>query len=77
MVLTHDLDFSDLMAAGSGRIPSVVIFWLRDMRPHNVNRHLKLLLESHAEALEAGSIVTITEGRIRIRRLPIGGGDKS
>lgn len=74
VILAHDLDFSNLMAAGSERLPSVVIFRLRDMRPDNVNRHLELLLDNHSDALEAGVIVTITEGRIRIRRLPIGGG---
>lgn len=73
VLLAHDLDFSDLVAAGSERLPSVVVFRLRDMRPDNVNRHLALLLDNHSEALEAGVIVSITEGRIRIRRLPIGG----
>lgn len=72
VLLAHDLDFSDLVAAGSERLPSVVVFRLRDMRPDKVNRHLELLLDSHSEALEAGVIVSITEGRIRIRRLPIG-----
>lgn len=73
IILTHDLGFSDLVAAGSERLPSVVLFRLQNMRPANVNQHLELLLEQHHEDLEAGVIVSLTEGRIRIRTLPIGG----
>lgn len=40
ILLTHDLDFSDLMAASSARLPSVVVFRLENMRSENVNRHL-------------------------------------
>jgi len=37
VLLTHDLDFGELMAAGGAELPSVVIFRLRDMRPERVN----------------------------------------
>jgi len=47
VILTHDLDFSGLMAAGGERLPSVVTFRLRNMRPYNVNRHLKILIANH------------------------------
>lgn len=41
IVLTHDLDFGDLLSAGNFDLPSVVIFRLRNMRPDNVNNYLK------------------------------------
>lgn len=73
IVLAHDLDFGDLLAASGAVLPSVIIFRLRDMRPSNVNRHLKAVLADRSEELEQGVIVSVTEGRIRIRSLPIGG----
>ena len=70
ILLVHDLDFSDLVAASQGEVPSVVVFRLRDMRPASVNEHLQLLLERHQEELEGGAIFSVTEGRIRWRLLP-------
>ena len=75
IVLTHDLDFGDLLAASGTVLPSVIIFRLRDMRPANVNRHLEALLAERSEELEQGVIMSVREGRIRMRRLPIGGNE--
>ena len=71
ILLTHDLDFGELIAASGARLPSVVIFRLRNMRPENVNRHLQRIVEEHAELLERGAIISVTEGRIRVRALPL------
>ncbi|NBC17479.1 MAG: hypothetical protein GVY18_09230 [Bacteroidetes bacterium] len=71
ILLTHDLDFSDLMAASGAFLPSVIVFRLRDMRPANVNRHLEAVLHEHAEALRDGAIISVTEGRSRVRMLPM------
>jgi predicted nuclease of predicted toxin-antitoxin system len=71
ILLTHDLDFGDLLAASGADLPSVVIFRLRNMHPENVNRYLFKVISQYSDNLENGSILTITEGRIRIRRLPL------
>jgi len=71
VVLTHDLDFADLVAASGERLPSVVIFRLRSMHPENVNRYLGILLEQHGDRLAHGAVATVTESRIRIRTLPL------
>jgi predicted nuclease of predicted toxin-antitoxin system len=71
ILLTLDLDFGDLLAASEAELPSVIIFRLRNMRPERVNEHLTSILTKHAKELEKGSIITITEGAIRIRPLPI------
>ncbi len=34
-------------------------------------RCVLLTIEQHREALESGALVTVTEGHIRVRRLPI------
>ena len=71
IVLTHDLDFGALMAASRAAVPSVIIFRLSNMRPFNVIAHLELVLGRHEVALMEGAIISMTEKKIRIRRLPI------
>ena len=77
VVLTHDLDFGELMAASGADLPSVVIFRLRDMRPERVNRYLEEIIEGYGELLERGVIMSVVEGRIRVRTLPIERGGES
>lgn len=71
VVLTHDLDFSDLIAASGATTPSIILFRLRNMRPESVNRHLRQVLERFQSQLESGAVVTVTEGSVRVRELPI------
>lgn len=71
ILLTHDLDFSDLIAASQGELPTVILFRLRDMRPSSVNRVLELLLDSYADELTACAIFTLREGHVRWRPLPL------
>jgi predicted nuclease of predicted toxin-antitoxin system len=65
------LDFSELLALSGAKLPSVVIFRLQNMRPHNVNHYLRILVTEHQTALDKGAIFSVTEGRIRVRPLPI------
>lgn len=71
VLLTHDLDFSDLLAASGARLPSVVLFRLKNMRPENVNRHLQVVIDAHEYVLNRGAIFSVTEGQIRWRHLPL------
>lgn len=71
IVLTHDLDFGDLMAAKGWHLPSVIIFRLHNMKPEQVNRHLSEIVSRHGDMLEQGAVITVTEGKTRVRRLPI------
>ncbi|MGE3802545.1 MAG: DUF5615 family PIN-like protein [Candidatus Kapaibacterium sp.] len=72
IILTHDLDFSDLIAARAVNIPSVIFFRLKDMRPANVNRHLDAITAQHKDILSRSSvIISVTEKRIRLRSLPL------
>ncbi len=71
VILTHNLDFGELLALSGAEIPSVVIFRLQNMRPSDVNRYLQILATEHRTALEEGAIFNVSEGRIRVRRLPI------
>lgn len=71
ILLTHDLGFGQLMASSGARLPAVIIFRLHNMRPECVNAHLLRILELHREALIQGAVISVAEGRIRLRPLPI------
>lgn len=71
ILLTHDLDFGELMAASGAKLPSVIIFRLRNMRPEKINRYLDEIITHYQKPLEEGIIVSVTEGQIRMRFLPL------
>jgi predicted nuclease of predicted toxin-antitoxin system len=71
IILTHDLDFSRLVAISQSRLPSVITFRLKDMRPVQVNRYLNEALDRFAADLQSGALVSIGDNGIRVRRLPI------
>jgi predicted nuclease of predicted toxin-antitoxin system len=75
-LLTHDLDFAELIAAGGETLPSVVVLRLRNMQPERVNRHLQGIMGQQQEPLERGAIVSVVEGQARVRLLPIGGEER-
>jgi len=71
ILLTHDLDFGELLAASGGNLPSVIVFRLKDMRAPNVGLHLFSILNQQSEALNKGAILSVTEQKVRVRALPI------
>jgi predicted nuclease of predicted toxin-antitoxin system len=75
VLLTHDLDFGELIAASGARLPSVVIFRLRNMRPETVNQYTQGIIKQHRESLEQGAIISVTERQVRVRLLPIEPGE--
>ncbi|MBN2389091.1 MAG: DUF5615 family PIN-like protein [Anaerolineae bacterium] len=72
VVITHNLDFGELAAASGTLFPRVIIFRLRSMRPERVNRYLQSIIRQYAKDLRAGAIISVTDGLIRVRHLPIG-----
>ena len=71
IVLVHDLGFGELVAASGTTLPSVITFRLRNMHPNRVNGTLQSILSEHGEALEQGAMMSVTEGQVRMRRLPL------
>ncbi|GAB4208413.1 MAG: DUF5615 family PIN-like protein [Coleofasciculaceae cyanobacterium] len=71
IILTFDLDFSDLLAASADRLPSVIIFRLQNTTPSFVSSRLLTVLVECTEELATGAIVTVQDSRYRVRRLPI------
>ena len=73
VVLTFDLDFGEIVAHLRARSTSVVVFRLRDARPERVISRLELVLAESCTALDRGAVVSVEDGRHRVRLLPIGG----
>lgn len=71
ILLTHDLDFGELLAASGSKLPSVIVFRLSDMRAENVYEHMSNLIALQADALEKGVVCSVTDKKVRVRNLPV------
>ncbi len=71
IVLTFDLDFADLLAAAAATLPSTIIFRLKKTVPDFVTARLLSVLADCNHALKSGALVTIEDGRYRLRHLSI------
>jgi predicted nuclease of predicted toxin-antitoxin system len=71
VVVTHDLDFSALLASTEARGPSVIQVRTQDVLPDAVGSDVVRVLRDHRAALEEGAIVSIDELASRVRVLPI------
>lgn len=71
VLLTHDLGFGELLAGSGAELPSVMVFRLRNMYPEWVNRYLYGIVMEYQGMLEQGAIISVTEGQIRVRALPM------
>lgn len=73
VLVSADTDFGTILATRHERRPSVILFRGRGER--NPRRQMVVLLSNLDRVrrdLDEGSIVTIEETRVRIRKLPIG-----
>jgi predicted nuclease of predicted toxin-antitoxin system len=71
VVVTHDLDFANLLAASAAELPSVIFLCRQNMRPEKVIPRLCSLPTDHFRDLEKGAILSVYELRIRLRTLPL------
>ena len=70
-VLTHDLDFSAILAATHGEKPSVIQIRAEDISPEAIGNQILIALRQMATELEEGALLTIDPNRTRIRVLPL------
>jgi predicted nuclease of predicted toxin-antitoxin system len=75
VVLTHDLDFSAILAATHGEKPSVVQIRIEDVSPRVIGRQVISALRQLEPELQAGALLTIDPRRTRVRLLPIATGE--
>jgi predicted nuclease of predicted toxin-antitoxin system len=71
VVLTHDLDFSAILAATIGKKPSVVQVRAQNISPEAIGTQVVTALRHTDAELEAGALLTIDPDRTRIRLLPL------
>ncbi|HKX40391.1 MAG TPA: DUF5615 family PIN-like protein [Burkholderiaceae bacterium] len=71
VVLTHDLDFSAILAATQGEKPSVVQLRADDVSPDVIGRQVLIALRQTEVELREGAVITIDPNRTRLRVLPL------
>jgi predicted nuclease of predicted toxin-antitoxin system len=72
VLLSHDQDFSTLLAASGSKQPSLINLRVTYVDADRLARVLVRVVASTGEDLAAGAVVTVDDSRVRIRRLPIG-----
>jgi predicted nuclease of predicted toxin-antitoxin system len=70
-VLTHDLDFSTILAATQGLAPSVVQVRAEDVSPEVIGTKIASALRQMRSELEAGALLSIDDKTMRVRILPL------
>jgi len=71
VVVTHDLDFSAILAVTHGKKPSVIQIRSEDVSAEFIGKQTVAALRHMLAELEAGALLTIEVGRTRLRLLPI------
>ncbi|MDP1613723.1 MAG: DUF5615 family PIN-like protein [Sulfuritalea sp.] len=71
VVLTHDLDFSAILAATHGEKPSVVQIRAEDVSPDAIGKQVVVALRQMTSELEEGALLTVDPSRTRLRVLPL------
>ncbi len=70
-IITHDLDFGDLLAASGGSGPSVIIVREQSTDPSDIFMLLRNALEQFADDLNRGCLISLNADSARTRSLPI------
>jgi predicted nuclease of predicted toxin-antitoxin system len=71
VLISADTDFGELLARAGLALPSVILLRQGNRTPEHRAATLLANLDSVVEDLAAGSIVGLTDDRIRVRRLPL------
>ncbi len=71
VVITNDLDFSAILAAGAADGPSVMQIRSQDLLSDVVVGTVAKALDAHREDIERGALLSIDEAGTRVRVLPL------
>ncbi|MBV6402508.1 MAG: hypothetical protein CNIPEHKO_02820 [Anaerolineales bacterium] len=70
-ILTHDLDYGNLLAFSGESAPSVLILRVRDLRTDEIMSRFDIVWSEIESPLNEGAIVSLSDKSLRIRNLPI------
>jgi predicted nuclease of predicted toxin-antitoxin system len=70
-VITHDLDFSAILASTEALGPSVIQVRTQDVLPDAIGSDVVRVLRDQRAALDQGAIVSVDQLTSRVRVLPI------
>lgn len=71
ILLTHDLDFSAILATTHATRPSVVQLRAADISPDVIASQVASIIREKANELEDGAILSVDLDRARLRVLPL------
>jgi len=71
IIVTHDLDYGDLLAFSGETNPSVIIFRVRNTHADNLFKQIVGAWGEIERPLIEGTIITFEDAALRIRKLPI------
>jgi predicted nuclease of predicted toxin-antitoxin system len=71
MVVTLDADFHRLMALAGATQPSVIRIRIEGLRGEELAQLILSVVHACAEDLASGSLVSVQENGVRLRRLPL------
>ena len=71
VLVTNDLDFSAILAASAGVLPSVVQIRTQDLLSDEVVSIVAKAVDAHREDIERGALLSIDEAGTRVRVLPL------
>jgi predicted nuclease of predicted toxin-antitoxin system len=71
VVLTHDLDVTQLLFQTNTAMPRVIQLRVDDVRPGSIGRKVAGVLAQYCEELLAGALITLKGSKTRLRILPL------
>lgn len=71
IIITHDLDFGDILAVTNAMFPSVLQIRTQNVTPDHISGILINALKRFENQLEKGALISIDEARSRVRILPL------
>ena len=74
VVMTHDQDFSTLLALSRAGEPSVVLLRLSSLRVEKIGDRVLRAIEALTDDLDKGAIAVVEDKRVRVRDLPMENG---